>query len=110
MQNIERRSFLGAAIGALPLALVGQSIKTPTASKAALVSRGEDRLGERHVLGVSTTAFKVLTQDTGGGLFIIEHASQRKGGHHVICTIMKMSGSTCSKGSTSPKSALIVSN
>lgn len=80
MQNIERRSFLGAAIAALPLALVGQSIKTPTASKAALVSRGEDRLGERHVLGVSTTAFKVLTQDTGGGLFIIEHASQRKGG------------------------------
>jgi hypothetical protein len=81
MQNIERRSFLGAAIAALPLALVGQSIKTPTASKAALVSRGEDRLGERHVLGVSTTAFKVLTQDTGGGLFIIEHASPRQVPH-----------------------------
>ena len=43
-------------------------------------ARGEDRLGERHTIGLSTTAFKVLTNDTGGGLFVMEHESRNKGG------------------------------
>jgi hypothetical protein len=49
---MERRSFLSAAIAALPLALMGQSIQTSTKSKPARVARGEDRLGERHTIGV----------------------------------------------------------
>jgi len=77
---MERRSFLSAAIAALPLALMGQSIPTSTKSKPARVARGEDRLGEHHTIGVSTTAFKVLTEDTGGSLFVMEHTSTKKGG------------------------------
>jgi len=80
MQNIERRSFLSAAIAALPLALTGQSIKTSTPARPARVARGEDRLGEHHAIGVSTTDFKVLTLDSGGGLFVMEHTSAKKGG------------------------------
>jgi len=80
MQNMERRSFLSAAIAALPLALMGQSIQTSTTSKPARVARGEDRLGEHHTIGVSTTAFKVLTQDTNGCLFVMEQTSSKKGG------------------------------
>ena len=66
MQKMERRSFLGAAIAALPLALMGQSIQTSTTARAARVARGEDRLGEHHTIGVSSTDFKVLTRDSGG--------------------------------------------
>ena len=104
MQDMERRSFLGAAIAALPLALMGQSIPTSTTSKPARVARGEDRLGEHHTIGVSTTAFKVLTRDTSGCLFVMEHTSSKKGGpprhlHH------NENGSTSSKVSTLPKSA-----
>ena len=80
MQAMERRSLLGAAIAAFPLAVMGQSINTPTPAKPVRVARGEDRLGEHHTIGLSTTDFKVLTQDSGGGLFIMEHASRKKGG------------------------------
>jgi quercetin dioxygenase-like cupin family protein len=77
---MERRSFLSAAIAALPLALMGQAIQTSTTSRPARVARSEDRLGEHHTIGVSTTAFKVLTQDTSACLFVMEHISSKKGG------------------------------
>jgi quercetin dioxygenase-like cupin family protein len=80
MQNIERRAFLGATIAAFPLALLGQSLKPSTPAKAILVPHGEDRLGEHHTIGVSSTNFKVITQDSGGGVFIMEHTSRKKGG------------------------------
>jgi len=80
MEKMERRGFLAAAIGAFPLALLGQSVKSSAPVKLAPVANGEDRLGEHHVIGVSSTAFKVLTDDTGGALFVIEHASHKKGG------------------------------
>jgi quercetin dioxygenase-like cupin family protein len=80
MPNMERRSLLGAAMAAIPLALMGQSIKTPTTAKAARVAHGEDRIGEHHTIGVSSTDFKVLTPDSGGGLFIMEHTNRKKGG------------------------------
>ena len=80
MQNMARRSFLGATIAALPLTLMGQSERNATTPRVARVARNEDRLGEPHIIGVSSTAFKVLTQDTGGGLFIMEHTNQKKGG------------------------------
>lgn len=78
--NLERREFLGGAMGMFPLALLGQSAKTPPASTVALVQGGEDRLGEHHTIGISSTTFKVLTQDSGGATFIMEHANRKKGG------------------------------
>ena len=80
MKDMERRTLLSAAIAAVPMALFAQSVGTTTPRKAIHVSTGEDRLGERHIIGVSSTAFKVLTDDTSGGLFVIEHTSQKKGG------------------------------
>ena len=80
MQNMERRTFLGAAMAALPFALTGQSSEATSPSKAVHVAHGEDRFGEHHVLGVSSTNFKVSTGDSGGRLLIIEHANQKKGG------------------------------
>ena len=85
MKKMERRSFLAAAVaalpvGLLPVALRGQSSGTTSTKKAVHVPEGEDRLGEHHSIGVNTTAFKVLTEDSGGGLFVIQHASLKKGG------------------------------
>ena len=81
MQNIERRSFLSAAMAALPLALLAQSTNASAPVRnAALVRAGEDRYGEKHTIGVSTTDFKVSTKDSGGGLFLFEHTNRKKGG------------------------------
>jgi mannose-6-phosphate isomerase-like protein (cupin superfamily) len=80
VRNMERRSFLGAVVAAFPLALLAQSIKTSTPERVARVLGGEDRFGERHNLGVSLTDFKVSTEDSRGGLFIMEHTNRKKGG------------------------------
>jgi hypothetical protein len=80
MHNMGRRSFLGAAMAAFPLALAAQSIKTSTPVRATRVPAGEDRFGEHHSLGVSSTDFKVSTQDSSGGLFIMEHTNRKQGG------------------------------
>lgn len=80
IRNMERRDFLGGAMAVFPLGLLGQSIKAPAASVVARVPSGADRLGEIHAIGVSSTSFKVLTKDSGGDLFIMEHTNQKKGG------------------------------
>jgi len=45
-------------------------------ASAGVVRAGEDRLGERHGLGVSTIAFKVITPD----LLVLENAFHAAGG------------------------------
>jgi len=40
--------------------------------KTTKVPKGQDRLNEQHNIGVSDTAFKVLTDETGGNLFLME--------------------------------------
>src|SRR5580704_14564883 len=81
MRDLNRRTFVGAALAAFPLAAAAQSIKTlAPAVKAALVPHGQDRQGEHHSIGISSTDFKVTTQDSGGALFLFEHANHKKGG------------------------------
>jgi quercetin dioxygenase-like cupin family protein len=88
MRDLDRRSFLGTALAAFPLAALGQSSKSPTpvstpasmSAKGVLVPHGEDREGEHHSIGISSTDFKVTTQDSGGALFIFEHTNHKKGG------------------------------
>ena len=58
--------------------MLAQTVETKV--KPVRVPSGEDRLGEPHVIGVSSTAFKVLTDDSASALFVIEHASRKKGG------------------------------
>jgi len=78
MQNLDRRAFLGTALATLPLAVLAQTDEVKV--KPVLVPSGEDRMGERHAIGVSSTAFKVTTEDSASALFVIEHASHKKGG------------------------------
>ena len=78
MKELDRRVFLGTALAALPLAMRAQTAESKP--KPVRVPRGGDRLEERHVIGVSSTAFKVLTDESASALFVIEHASRKKGG------------------------------
>jgi len=82
LPKFERRDFLGGALAAFPLALLGQSANAPAAPGVALVPAGEDRLGENHTIGVSSTSFKVLTRESSGALFLFEHRNNtgKKGG------------------------------
>ena len=98
---MRRRSFLRAMAAAIPAAgvqhlLVQQASAQPSAApplpawpplSAApppgavhAVGAGEDCLGETHSLGFSSITFKVPTDDTGGSLFVIEHAHLTGGG------------------------------
>jgi len=49
-------------------------------SATAKVPSGQDRMNEQHNIGVSDTAYKVLTTETGGNLFVMEHSNHTKGG------------------------------
>jgi quercetin dioxygenase-like cupin family protein len=77
---LQRRSFLSLAITTASAAAFGQSLTPSSPSPIHPVLSGEDRLDEAHNLGITTIAFKVLTRDTNGELFIIEHATRQKGG------------------------------
>jgi hypothetical protein len=79
MGKMARRPFLGTAIAGFPCALLGQSINTSNPTRIPPVLSGQDRRGEQHTIGVSSTNFKVITPDAGGGIFIMEHANQDGG-------------------------------
>lgn len=80
MAQMARRPFLGTVIAGFPFALPGQSINSSKAAKIPAVLSGQDRSGEHHTIGVSSTDFKVTTPDAGGGVFIMEHTNRKKGG------------------------------
>lgn len=90
---LARRAFLkSAAVGCPTLAgllpfQVGQgsepaSTQSPASSTPDLrvVPAGADRLGSPRSMGISSLAFKVLSADTGGNLFVIEHSHLVPGG------------------------------
>ncbi len=74
-EPIRRRSMIQLALGLFPLALLGDSEKGLPS-----VAAGADRYGENRIIGVSTSAFKVSTADSGGDLFVMEHKMTKKGG------------------------------
>jgi len=89
MKVMQRRSFLQIALATLPLTAFGQTTNTAQVAKPIRVPAGLDREGKKHAIGLSSTTYKVLTQDTGGALFVLEQANQVKGGpprhlHHDV--------------------------
>lgn len=77
---IHRRNFLRSAASVIPAAafqnvLAQSSPETPNAPTLHSVPAGEDRTGHLHPLGFSSLAFKVVTSDTAGNLFVIEHSN-----------------------------------
>jgi quercetin dioxygenase-like cupin family protein len=76
----QRRSILKLALGMLPLAVFGKSFASSPAKKPILVPAGSDREGKQRAIGLSSSTYKVLTEDTGGALFVLEQSIQKKGG------------------------------
>jgi len=82
---MKRRSFLKTAAALLPAAglnslAFAQASGAPATDQVHVVGSGLDRFGESRSRGFSSILFKVMPRDTGGGLFIIEHANLVKGG------------------------------
>ena len=89
MQDIQRRSFLQLALASLPATVFAQSPNVVSMAKPVRVPAGADREERKHAIGLSSTTFKVLTQDTAGALFVMEQSNQKKGGpprhlHHDV--------------------------
>jgi len=80
MSEMERRSFLGLAIASFPLGLFGQSSQIEAPTNGAFVPAGEDRFAKIRPIPTGSSAFKVSTQDSQGGIFVMEHSNQKKGG------------------------------
>ena len=55
-------------------------VAPPPSTKVHIVGAGQDRFGPVHSLGFSSLAFKVGTEEAGGGLFVIEHTNLMPGG------------------------------
>ncbi|MBW6527979.1 cupin domain-containing protein [Sphingomonas sp. RHCKR7] len=78
---MERRTMLG-----LPLATLvgstslGEPAGAATPATAGMVRAGSDHDGRPHRIGVSATTYKAVTRETGGALFVVEQANQRRGG------------------------------
>jgi mannose-6-phosphate isomerase-like protein (cupin superfamily) len=70
-----------APIAGLPSLLAKAGLAQSSAPpELHVVGAGEDRSGHPHSLGYSTLLFKVLSRETSGGLFLIEHRNLMPGG------------------------------
>jgi mannose-6-phosphate isomerase-like protein (cupin superfamily) len=77
---IPRRAFLKSAASIIPATalqnvLAQGSPEPPAATELHPVPAGADRFGEARTLGHSHLAFKVVTSDTAGNLFVVEHTN-----------------------------------
>ncbi len=81
MLSIERRHMLSLALAAIPAGALAQTPTPPPLPSPGLVPAAADREGRAaRSIGLSSTAYKVLTRDTGGAMFVMEQTNRKKGG------------------------------
>jgi mannose-6-phosphate isomerase-like protein (cupin superfamily) len=86
MPPIERRTFVGIALAALPLpplyrdTQMAHLLQPSRTSEPVYVRARTDRDGVHKTLGISTIDFKVTSADTGGAMLAIENTNRGKGG------------------------------
>ena len=79
MKNIDRRTFLETAV--FPMAALGVQRTPQSSARGIRVEHGVDWLdAPRTIAGANVVTYKIATQDTHGGLFLLEQVSMRKGG------------------------------
>ncbi|HEX4283900.1 MAG TPA: cupin domain-containing protein [Terracidiphilus sp.] len=76
---MKRRNFLSLAVGAAACAASGQANGTGS-TQIPVLHAPDDRNGTAHPLGVSVLAYKVVTADTQGALFVAEQMIHAKAG------------------------------
>ena len=88
---MKRRTFLTSSLAAVPMILVESALndspvlaalssRASTDDEIHVVRAGEDQFGEVHPRGFSLIQFKVSTEETSGGTFILEHSNLVPGG------------------------------
>ncbi|MGH9401728.1 MAG: cupin domain-containing protein [Terriglobia bacterium] len=86
---MRRRSFFRAAASVVPATgLVdlfareahAQAPASAPSTTPHVVGAGQDRTGHPHSIGFDSLLFKILTHETNGGLFVVEHPHMRPGG------------------------------
>lgn len=76
---MRRRKFLSLAVGAIGSTVSGQT-NGQGSTNIPVVHGSDDRNGHSHPLGVSLLAYKVVTADTQGALFVAEQMMHAMGG------------------------------
>lgn len=79
MNKLDRRSFLQQTLAGMSLPLLGAVPLLAASTSVGRVGAGEDREGVPPRGRLGTTTFKVLTQETNGGLFVMEQLHKSKG-------------------------------
>lgn len=77
---MDRRLFLQLGSASPMLPAVARAQVEADRNSSGRVAADADRQGQARTVGVSDTAYTVLTRDTGGDLFVIEQRNRRKGG------------------------------
>ena len=83
---MHRRSFLSLTASTVAASALSQSTvpskpeTAPAVKPIPPVLANTDRTGQMHTMGYSSMAFKVLTHDSQGDLFMIEHHMTKRGG------------------------------
>jgi len=80
MLPIERRSFFRMLLTAIPTLSLDQLVVAQTQRSGIRVAANQDRFGNTRSIGLSSTTFKVATQDTRNALFMMEQYSTKHGG------------------------------
>ncbi|WP_010162156.1 cupin domain-containing protein [Sphingomonas sp. PAMC 26617] len=75
-----RRSLLSLPALTVFAPILAQARAAVRAAIPGKVAADADREGKMRAIGLSTTRYKVLTDDTAGALFVLEQANSQKGG------------------------------
>jgi mannose-6-phosphate isomerase-like protein (cupin superfamily) len=76
MPDIDRRLFLGTLLAALPF---GELALAQSKRAGVRVAADDDRFGKTRSIGLSSTTFKISTEDTQSALFMIKQHSTKPG-------------------------------
>lgn len=78
--DMERRAFLGLVIASLPFHLFPKLPRTALTTIGGLTVARQDLHTNPRAIPTGSSEFKLSTQGFEGGLFVMEHNSQQKGG------------------------------
>ena len=77
---MKRRTFLKAALAAVPLSVAAAPAPAERPNRAVRVAAGDDRFSEHIKLGGAPNDCKVSAKDTDGAMSVFEFSPPRKGG------------------------------
>ena len=75
-----RRAVLSIPLAALVAPVMGRATDLVATRRATRVAADADRENQKRMIGLSDTAYKVMTKETAGDMFVMEQSNHVKGG------------------------------